>query len=248
MEAIESITAAGTEKKRAPGLIASRRHFAGFLAIMGAVMAMGFYAQHAAGGAGNGQLAGHGQAMQIYLTMLFMDWALLYYCWAGVHRSGGNLETLSGGRWRNWRDVLTDVGIALPFWIVLEGVAYGVSRLLGPGAAKTVESLLPHSAVEVLVWIAVSMTAGICEELAFRGYLQRQLHALTGGVAPAVMLQAAIFGVAHSYQGSRQVIVISAIAVLFGLLAAWRKNLGANIVAHAWTDFWEGWFKFVVWH
>jgi hypothetical protein len=41
--------------------------------------------------------------------------------------------------------------------------------------------------------------------------------------------------------------VISVLGVLYGMLAAWRRNLGANIIAHAWSDVWEGWFKFVVW-
>jgi hypothetical protein len=43
------------------------------------------------------------------------------------------------------------------------------------------------------------------------------------------------------------VIVISVLGVLYGALAAWRGNLRANIVAHAFTDVWEGWLKFVVW-
>jgi hypothetical protein len=52
--------------------------------------------------------------------------------------------------------------------------------------------------------------------------------------------------VAHSYQGWRQAVVISAVAILFGVLAAWRRNLRANMIAHAWTDIWEGWLKFLV--
>jgi membrane protease YdiL (CAAX protease family) len=235
-----------------PKQVASWKHLLGFLAIMGGVMAFGFYAQNAGGGgADNGQLASHGHAIQIYLSALLMDWALLYYCWAGVHRHGGNLETLSGGRWRAWRDVVADVGIAAPFWVVWEATAYGVHKLLDAaplvsGPAKTVDSLLPHSLVEILIWIAVSLTAGVCEELAFRGYLQKQLHALTGGMVWAVLLQALVFGVAHSYQGWRQAVVISAVAILFGVLAAWRRNLRANMIAHAWTDIWEGWLKFLV--
>jgi hypothetical protein len=33
---------------------------------------------------------------------------------------------------------------------------------------------------------------------------------------------------------------------MFGALAAWRGNLRANIIVHAWADTWEGWLKFVV--
>ena len=141
---------------------------------------------------------------------------------------------------------MTDLAILLPFWAVWEGAAYGVHWVLGPGNAKTVDSLLPKSLVEVLVWIATSVTAGICEEMAFRGYLQRQFHALTGNIAWAIVLQGLVFGIAHGYQGWRNVVVISVLGVLYGALAAWRRNLRVNIIAHAWSDIWEGWLKFLV--
>ncbi len=217
---------------------------------MAALLVLGLYQQHAGGngaGSSQGQLASHGYAVPIYLTALVMDWLLLYFCWAGVHRRGGNLWDLAGGRWKSWRDLFTDLAVMLPFWAVWEGAAYGVHLLLGSGSAKTVDSLLPKSLVEVLVWIATCITAGICEEMAFRGYLQRQFHALTGNIAWAILLQALVFGIAHGYQGWRNVVIISVLGVLYGALAAWRKNLRANMIAHAWADVWEGWLKFVVW-
>jgi hypothetical protein len=83
--------------------------------------------------------------------------------------------------------------------------------------------------------------------LAFRGYVQRQFHALTGNVVMAVLLQGVVFGLFHFYQGWKNVILISVLGVLFGALAVWRANLRANIIVHAWADIWSGWFKFVVW-
>jgi membrane protease YdiL (CAAX protease family) len=236
------------EVRRGPEPVASWLHLAGFVLIVAGVVALGFLAQHGnATGAPSGQLASHSIAMQVYLFAIALDWALFYYCWAGVHRRGGNLWALSGARWKSGRDVFTDLSVALPFWIVWEGTAYGVHWLLGPGSAKSVDSLLPKSFAEVLLWIATCVTAGICEEIAFRGYLLRQFHALTGGVAWAVLAQALVFGLAHSYQGWRNVTVISVLGVLYGALAAWRGNLRANIVAHAWSDIWGGWLKFVIW-
>jgi hypothetical protein len=95
-----------------------------------------------------------------------------------VHRHGGNLWDLAGGRWTSWSEVFSDLAVVVPFWAVWEGAAYGVH--------------------------------------------------------------------AHGYQGWRNVVVISVLGVLFGVLAAWRKNLRANMVVHAWADVWEGWLKFVV--
>jgi len=102
----------------------------------------------------------------------------------------------------------------------------------------------PAGILEVSLWILLSISAGICEEIVFRGYLQNQFRAVTRSMAAAMILQGAIFGVAHSYQGWKQVIVIAALGVLYGALAAWRRNLLANMIAHAWSDIYEGWASF----
>jgi uncharacterized protein len=250
METNEVLSMENSDKRQQPRQIASWRHFIGFLLIAAGVTALGFLAQHAPTGGGHaagGQLASHSKVIPIYVVAILMDWALLYYCLFGVHRRGGSLWALSNGRWTSWRSVAVDLGIALPFWGLWEGAAYGVHWLLGPSSAKSVGSLLPRSLLEVLLWIATSITAGICEEMVFRGYLQRQLHALSGSVVVAVLGQGLVFGLGHSYQGWKNTVVISVLGALYGALAAWRGNLRINIITHAWTDIWEGWFKFIVW-
>jgi membrane protease YdiL (CAAX protease family) len=224
--------------------IASWGHLTGYLLIT----AWGFHIQKAGlGNAPAGELIDHSQAIKNYLLAILADCALLYYCWVGVHRRGGNLDTLSGGFWKSWSMLATDIAIAVPFWVLWEATAYGVHRLLGPGhGARSVAALLPQTLPEVLLWVLVSITAGFCEELQSRGYLQRQFHALTGSVVAAVIGQGVLFGLMHSYQGWKQVIVISALGVLYGALAAWRRNLHATIIAHAWSDVWEGWLKQLV--
>jgi len=251
MQANEKLATAKPEGSRRTPQIASWGHLLGFLVIGAGIVALGLLGQHANTGAttraSTGQLARHSQAIHIYLVAILMDWALLYYCWVGVHRRGGNLRTLSGGHWTSWKSLTTDLGIAVPFWVLWEGAAYGVHWLLGPSSAKTVDSLLPQSLAEILIWIATSITAGVCEEMAFRGYLQRQLQAFTGSVELAALGQGLVFGLFHSYQGWKNVIVICVLGVLYGALAAWRRNLRANIIVHSWADIWSGWLKFVVW-
>lgn len=250
MQANDMVAASNFNTREKPRQIASWGWLVGFLLIGAGVVALGFLAQHApagsAGAAAPGQLAGHGSAIKIYISVGLMDWALLYYCWAGVHRHGGSLWTLSGGRWTSWKSVAIDMAIALPFWVLWEGAAWGVHWLLGPGTAKTVDSLLPQTLPEILVWIAISITAGICEELAFRGFLQHQFHALSGSIVVAVLAQGLVFGLFHAYQGWQNVLVITVLGVLFGMLAAWRRNLRANIVVHAWADIWGGWLQALV--
>ncbi len=68
----------------------------------------------------------------------------------------------------------------------------------------------------------------------------RQSHACRGGTGTGLWTL-------HAYQGWTNVIVISVLGILFGVLAAWRGNLRANMIVHAWADVWSGWLKFVVW-
>ena len=236
------------ESTAKPRQIASWGHLAGYLAIIGGITALGFQTQKTGiGNAPSGQIVEHSQVIRNYFVSILADWALMYYCWVGVHKHGGNLKTLTGGRWTSWKQVFVDLSIAFPFWVVWEATAYGVHRLLGPSTARSVDALLPQSLPEILVWILVSLTAGFCEEIQSRGYLQQQFHALGGTIVGAVLGQGLIFGLMHSYQGWHQVIVISALGVLYGVLAAWRRNLRANMIAHAWSDIWEGWLKQVIW-
>jgi membrane protease YdiL (CAAX protease family) len=249
MQTANVLSAASPDPLARPAPIASWKHFAGFLLIGAGIVALGMLAQHApTAPASSGQLGRHSQAIPIYLTAIFMDWALFYYCWVGVHLRGGSLFTLTSARWTSWKALAIDISIAIPFWILWEGCAWGIHRLLGASSAKTVDSLLPQSALEIVVWIATSITAGICEEMAFRGYLQRQFQALSGNVVVAVLAQGVIFGIFHAYQGWKNVIVICALGILFGILAAWRRNLRANILVHAWADVWGGWLQSIVLH
>jgi hypothetical protein len=102
MQANEALAAMNPEVQKKPPQIASSKHLVGFLLIGAGVVILGLLAQHAPTGRGvgapTGQLGRHSQAIHIYLSALLMDWALLYYCWVGVHHRGGSLRTLSGGR------------------------------------------------------------------------------------------------------------------------------------------------------
>ncbi|HEY0703239.1 MAG TPA: type II CAAX endopeptidase family protein [Candidatus Acidoferrales bacterium] len=186
----------------------------------------------------------HSLMIRSYLISIALEWVIAYWAWIGVHWRGGTLRDLTGGRWTSWLGVATDVAIALPFWVVWEFTAWLVHRIVDRMQTPTTPYQLPIGVLEVSLWILLSISAGVCEELVFRGYLQNQFRAATRSMAAAVILQGLIFGLAHTYQGWKQVIVIAALGILYGVLAAWRRNLRANMIAHAWSDIYEGWASF----
>lgn len=216
-------------------LIASPRHTAGLLLIQLGLAAAGAYLQSRPS-AGPNLAPEHSGIVPLYASMIALEWGLVWYVWGGIRDKGHRLLDLVGGRWSSWKNVVVDLAIALPFWVLWEATARFVQFALGQNHAKTVQVLLPQTGLEIVLWLALSASAGVCEEIVFRGYLQKQFQVLTRSIALAVVLQALVFGAGHAYQGMKQVIVISVLGVLYGVLAAWRKNLRPGMIAHTCSD------------
>jgi uncharacterized protein len=181
--------------------------------------------------------------VSLYLLMILLELTLVSYVWfLGVKPAGGSFRDLIGGRWSSVGDVLRDVGVAFLFWLVVIVVLVGLQFSIGksPQTAKAVLMLAPGSLSEMIVWVILSVTAGICEEFIFRGYLQKQFLAITGSEAVAVALQAVFFGIGHSYQGAKSIVTITVYGALFGMLAVYRKSLRPGMIQHAVQDSFAG--------
>jgi CAAX protease family protein len=221
------------------GLVAPLWHTALLLVILAALVVGGARLQSRATPS-NSVAPQHAGIVPLYFSVIILEWALVCFVWFGLRRRGTRLRDLIGGRWGSGTAVLLDVAIALGFWIVWEGVGKLAHLMLGPSHAKTIEALLPQGAFEVALWIAVSISAGFGEEVVYRGYLQKQILALSASATVAVLGQAILFGLSHAYQGAKQVIVITVLGAVYGLLPLWRKSLRPNIIAHAWSDVFSG--------
>ena len=172
-----------------------------------------------------------------YIVTIAYEFVLLGYVWLfGLRRYRISLGDLIGGNWRRWADFWRDIGVALLFWLVVGAVIYMCSRLLHFRGLDAAKGMLPQTSLEVGVYLVLSCCAGFCEEVLFRGYLQRQFIAWTRSVAGGVALQAAVFGLGHLYQGGKAVLVISIYGALFGILAAMRKSLRPGIMQHVAND------------
>lgn len=184
----------------------------------------------------------HGHLFTYLLTMGW-EWLLVGFVLWGARRNGVTLKDLVGGKWKSPEDGLIDVAIAVGFWIAAALVlvlAAAAAGLVSPdkleAARKNVEVLKPQGVLESAIWVCLSITAGFCEEVMFRGYVQKQFAAWTRSDIAAVLLQAIVFGVAHSYQGARLAFVVTVYGMLFGVLAHMRRSLRPCMMAHAMQD------------
>jgi len=232
--------AAPPHEDRRPQPVASYRHTALLVALFLLLTVGGAIFQGRGGPAQAGPA--HTGVVPLYLSLLVLEWGLVLFVWRGA--LGGDtakLRDLIGGRWSRPLDVVRDGALAVGAWLAWVGIQVGWDRWLSPGHAKSIENLLPQGIVEISLWIALSMSAGFCEELVFRGYLQRQFAALTRSNVIGLLLQAALFGISHGYQGVAATAKIALFGLVYGSLALWRRSLRPGIIAHAWSDIWAGW-------
>ena len=223
-------------------LIGSRWHTALLVALfLGIAVGGAFFQRHAR--SEPGILEQHAPLVPLYLSLIAMEWGLFVWVWrGGLGGTGTKLSELIGGKWANAKDVLVDCGLAFGLWAVWMLVEWGWNHWLGRGHAASIQTYLPQRALEILLWIGVSISAGFCEELVFRGYFQKQFEAFTHSRWIALLLQAVLFGISHGNQGIEACVKIACFGALYGFLALWRKSLRPGMLAHAWSDILSGIF------
>lgn len=166
-----------------------------------------------------------------------------------------SLATL--GLWRFQERPWTDLGISWPagwgFWVALTATAGVIvflvrqrwSLIRESGDAEVQETLLdhleavrpllPHTSDELVHFSLVSITAGLCEELLFRGFVLGYLAALIPYPA-AIVISAALFGMAHAYQGNRGILQTGLVGLGLALLLALSGSLWLPMALHAAVD------------
>ena len=201
------------------------------------LLVLGLYAYWATIRAARAQ-AGLGPSRPtMYLRTIFFELLFLGIVVAGVKLRGGSLQSVLGQRWKSVGQVFADLGLGIGLLILSTLLVSILGGHQNAGAAnQSVQFLLPLTSLEMGLWMLLSITAGICEEAIYRGYLQRQLGALTRNAWVGIAISAAAFGGAHLYQGVRRATVIAVSGVLFGWFAEWRKTVRPGMFAHALQD------------
>jgi membrane protease YdiL (CAAX protease family) len=179
--------------------------------------------------------AGVVNRIHIYERTIFTEWFVLALVLAGVRLYGSPLSAVLGERWRSVRQVAGDLGFGVAA-LMISLLAMAIFGTLSGPPDSTTRMLLPQGGIEIAWWIALSLTAGICEEAIYRGYLQRQFTAFTRNVPAGIILAAAAFGAAHAYQGIGRVVQIATLGAVLGILAYWRKTVRPGMIGHALQD------------
>jgi membrane protease YdiL (CAAX protease family) len=179
------------------------------------------------------------QVVTVYLPLLSVSVAFSAYV-SGLGIGRNLLRELFGKPWLGPRQTLLDLTWALLLAIAVLGVDSVLQRLAMWPESLAAHSLLPQSVGAKACWLGLAACVGVAEELIYRGYLQRQLSALTGRVSLGIVAQALLFGIAHGEQGAFVVARFTAYAVAFGWVAERRQGLMAVTLCHVALDLHAG--------
>jgi uncharacterized protein len=105
-------------------------------------------------------------------------------------------------------------------------------------ALKSLSYFFPATWTERRWYSFLCVTAGICEETLYRGFLMHYLHVvpLSLNLTLALFISSAIFGLGHLYQGIGGAASTIVIGLLFGLLFLLTGSLLLPIVFHSAID------------
>jgi uncharacterized protein len=107
---------------------------------------------------------------------------------------------------------------------------------LGFRESSVTRELVPASPAERRWFIGVSISAGVCEEVIFRGFLVLALHAATGSILLAVLLSSTAFGLVHAYQQPVGALRAGLLGALLAAPLVVHSTLWPAIIAHTLLD------------
>jgi membrane protease YdiL (CAAX protease family) len=178
-----------------------------------------------------------GMLVVMLVATIVVQWAIFLLNYLSTYYEHTGLRGLGLTRIR-FIDFAWAGAFLLAANLILTGVAWVLARF-GLEMPGEIAFLIPQDPVGRVLWVAVSFTAGFCEEVAFRGYLMTRLRLLLGTkswIVPTA-ISAVVFGSCHAYQGPAGFIVITVYGLMFSLLFIRTRTLWPLIIAHFFQDF-----------
>lgn len=157
---------------------------------------------------------------------------------------GNTWSKLGLGRPTSWKSTIAIGVIFGVFFYVLESYFIGpfIANLVHADPDVSVFNPIKGNVPYLIGYLLNTWTsAAFVEEMIFRGYLMNRLADLFGykhlGWTLAILLQAALFGLAHTYQGLSGILSAGTYGILSGLLyLGSKRNLWICALAHGVVD------------
>lgn len=134
--------------------------------------------------------------------------------------------------------ILAIITVVLPIGIIIWKKLTRRQRKYSSAALKSFGYFFPATWTERRWWVFVSISAGVCEEILFRGFILHYLHVFpwTVNLTVALLISSVIFGFNHLYQGAGGVAGTAMVGFLFGLLFLLTGSLLLPMIIHGVMD------------
>ena len=162
---------------------------------------------------------GRRERLALYASTIAFQWSAVAVVGWRVWARGLSLDELGlviHGRWRIL--IAAIVGAA-----TLGSLQWLNLRRVGrtPGKSREfikvlAERILPQSRGELLAYLGLAVTAGVCEEFLYRGFVMAALARAGLAAWGVVLLSSVLFGLAHLYQGRGGLLSTLVIGTVFG--------------------------------
>jgi len=184
------------------------------------------------------------EKLMLYFSIVVSQWTLV-----------GAVAVVLGGAGRSLVDVGLGVGpslvrtiglavgplagFALMSYFTIRSLSRATSGDLPPHVARA-GRILPRDAAEVWGFIPVALTAGICEEILYRGWLPWALSGFLGRAWVGFAVAALFFGFGHLYQGRNGVVITGILALGLGAITLFTRSLLPGMALHIAIDLVNG--------
>lgn len=181
--------------------------------------------------------------VSVYRAAMAMQWTLtaaVLALWAATHRPWTLLGLVPHATWGL-------AGVALGSLIVILFVLRERGRALRSDEAleevrdrmRHLEPMLPRAPRELRLFYGLSITAGLCEELLYRGFMIFYVaHFMNVYAAAAVV--SVIFGVGHAYQGRRGMLLTGMVGAFLAAVYLVSGSLFVPMLLHVLMDVHSG--------
>ena len=179
------------------------------------------------------------EKLVLYGTTIAFQWIMLgVVAWRALAR--GLSQTELG--------LMRGLDVSIVLWSIIGAIGVctfqwfnlrRLGQLSGPVPdmmRKLSERLLPQNPVESAPYAALAVTAGVCEEFVYRGFVMAALRQTGMGTWLVLTISSVLFGLAHAYQGKSGIAGTTLMGLVFGASRIVTVSLVPAAVWHAAVD------------
>ncbi len=172
--------------------------------------------------------------------MLFIGALLVITSWNISERPWSAL----GIEWIQSNPIVWILSITILFFYFGDILYGNINKNYLKSRMDEMQYIIPVNWDEFKPYIFLAVSAGICEEIVFRGFLITYIFHYIGdmpyGQGIAMVIPALVFSLSHLYQGWWAVLKIFIIALLFGAIFIFSGSLILVILIHIFIDLVSG--------